>query len=233
MGDEVEASKTGKPTLKGWFKGAPPEGHARQCKRVLRSGNRCRKWALTGKDNCQFHGGRRKSHVRNHHLPMFYSKYLTQTLNEAVEAQLEMSSDEQLSLQEELALMRVSSCDAVKLFSDAKSLPDAHPDKLELVTAATAEMQASLQAIAAMCKDAVSIEAARRDLITPMHLKLVVNQLVRLLYVVCGVEHEAIAREFETKVETELRLPSDTKGTDLTPEKDVQEMLNTVPKTDI
>lgn len=217
--------------MSGFLQGAPPEGHPRQCKRQRRTGHRCRKWAITGSEYCQFHGGSgKRAKVRNNHLPKFYSKYLTDTLNEALEQQLELDSHEQLNLQEELALMRLSSGQAMALWAAAQQLPKDNANRDEMIMSAALVMREALQSVAQLCKDAASVEAARKDAITPMDLKQIVNQLVRLLYSVCGEEHEDIARRFELRVKDEIRLPNDIEGTTLNPTQDVIDMLATIPK---
>ena len=207
--------------------GRPPEGHSRQCQRMRRTGHRCAKWALTGSNFCQFHGGRHKTYVRNHSLPKFYSKYLTKTLAEAVDEQLGMDSSDQLNLQEELALMRLTCAQAVAMFSAAHET-----EKDELIVSASLIMREALESVGQMCKDAAAVESSRKDAITPMDLKQIVNQIVRLLYTVCGEDNEHIARRFEERVRDEIKLPSDVKGTTLNPTKDVTDMLSTIPKED-
>lgn len=217
--------------MTGFLQGAPPEGHPRQCKRERRTGHRCRKWAITGSDYCQFHGGSgQRCKVRNNHLPMFYSKYLTATLNEALEAQLELDSHEQLNLQEELALMRLTCGQAIAMFGAANELPKDKENRDEVIMNASLIMRDALQSVAQMCKDAAAVESSRKDAITPMDLKQIVNQLVRLLYTVCGEDNEDIARRFELRVKDEIRLPNDVEGTTLNPTQDVMEMLNSIPK---
>lgn len=218
--------------MTGFLQGRPPEGHERQCQRIRHTGHRCAKWAITGSRFCQFHGGSgKRAKVRNYSLPMFYSKYLTNTLNEALEAQLDLDSSEQLNLQEELALMRMTCAQAVKLFSGANEIPEDQDNRDETIMSAAILMREALQSVAQMCKDAAAVESTRKDAITPMDLKQIVNQLVRLLYVVCGEDNETIAREFERRVKDEIKLPSDVSGTELTPDKDVQGMFDSIPKS--
>lgn len=216
------------------LKGRPPEGHARQCQRIKRDGLRCAKWAITNSVWCEFHGGsgtRRKNRknkaaqVRIATLPMFYSKHLSKTLQEAVEEQLGLKSNEQLNLQTELALMRELCGNAVGLYCVAKE-----HGKSEDLAEATVLMQEALKEVASLCKDAAAVEASRRDTITPSDLKTITNQMVKILYDVCGDDNEALARLFELRVRKDIKLPSDNQGTSLTPTEDVRAMLDTIPK---
>ncbi len=201
----------------------------RRCQSLKINRDPCRRWALRGSNYCQFHGGRSGKRVRNHHLPTFYSSKLTRTLSAAVEECLDKSPHEQLNLFEELALMRVQAGDAVKLYGAALELSDDNPAAPELQTDAGLIMRDSLKDVISTCEAAARIEAASKDRITLNDVAFIVAQIVRIAYEVFDDDMER-AQQFEVLVRDKVKITDGGRGTDITPDQDVQDMDGTIPR---
>lgn len=211
--------------------GAPPE-HL-QCKANRTNRKRCRKWKLVGSNYCQFHGGRRAANKLKNphdlevsHLPSFYRKQLTDTLADLVDSALEGDPREALNLYEELALMRVASSEAVRLYSLSTKVEGSKGD--ELRTSASLIMAEALKNVSSMCESAARIESVGKDKYSVHSLKAIIHQIVRIAH---GVLHQypELALQFEQAVRNEIRLPTEISGTNITPDLDVKEMDTTVP----
>lgn len=99
--------------------GCPPDDHPRRCQAKARgSQDRCKRWALVGSNYCQFHGGRR-THTVKKGLPYRYSKHLGPKLREAVDEFLAQPHHDQISLYEELAMLRLAATQAIRLAEPA------------------------------------------------------------------------------------------------------------------
>lgn len=206
------------------------EDHPRRCQHVKKNGQRCRKWAVKDMTVCRTHGGWRKDlnkgrqGVRINHLPEFYKGRLSKTLQEHIDSQLNADVDEQLNLLQELALMRSLCGDALEMHRLAE---EKGKDDLKLNAAVL--IRDALNEVRVMCDTAVKVETARKDSVSPLKLKQIVHQIVRIMYEVCGDEHEHLARDVEEKVRDQIRVPADITGTDLDPTQDVQRMIDSVP----
>ncbi len=209
----------------GKLTGAPPDHY--QCQANRRNGKRCRKWRLTYSKYCQFHGGRRRSSiVRISHLPLFYSQHLSDTLTQRLADCVDGDPREALNLFEELALTRIAASEMVKLFAAAEKVDG---DKgAELRTTASVLMCDALKNVQAMCEAAARIENQGKDKYSIHSLKAIINQLVRIAYTVFK-DHPEKAAEFKRLVDEEVKMPNEAIGTTLTPDRDVQDMDETVP----
>lgn len=161
-------------------------------------------------------------------MPRFYRQHLTQTLNEAVAAQLNTDPKEQVSLFEELALMREHTGQLVRLWSQAIE----QEAKEELIIACGTEMQLALQEVAKLALAANNVMRTGKDQYSVHDLKYVVMQLTRIMYDVCGDDHSDLAKKFEAMVDDKLVLPKSPEATTLTPDQDVLSMDDTVPKVE-
>lgn len=203
--------------------GAPPPDHPRRCHgKIRRKHKRCGKWALKGRNYCQFCGGRSGRYSRVIKLPRFYAKELTGTLQEYVEASLGAAPHEQLNLFEELAIMRAAAAETVALFAAAQQSKDS-----DTRAAAAMLMQEALKHVVATCESAARIEAGSKDKISIHNIAHVVQQIVRIAYAVFGDEAEV--KSFERQIRENVKIAGDKSGTDLTPDVDVGEMDETVP----
>jgi hypothetical protein len=159
--------------------------------------------------------------VRNEHLPRFYSKHLTKTLQEAVEDALGATPREQLNLYEELAVMRATCGDLCKLY-------DACENKPESRAAVGEALRSALQDVVKVCESAARVEGMAKDKLSIHNLSYVIAQVVRLAHDCFGDDERA--KKFEEMIRLEVRLPDETQGTLMTPDQDVGEMDDTVPK---
>jgi hypothetical protein len=156
-------------------------------------------------------------------LPRFYSKYLKATLQEAVEECLTQSPHDQVSVFEELALMRLTVEDAIKLWDKSR-------ESSALATRMEAGMilRDQLKEVSALADQANRIMLAGKDQYSVHTLVHVVNQLVRIAYDVFA-DHRDLAEEFERQIRERVKLPTEGQGTASTPDMDVADMDNTVP----
>lgn len=214
-----------------------PDGsrHPRLCKCVKR-GVQCWQFALRGSDYCRFHGGKRSKSTRLHPIGAdemalkFYGKRLGPKLTAYVEEMLAQPHNEQLRLNEELALMRVCAGDALSLYSAANELPENVKNRNEMIANAATIMQASLEQVVKTCEIAARIDAMAKDKFSVHTLQDVVSQLTKLVHD-CFAHDEAALLLFDSRLNAELRLPKTTAdGTLLTPDMDVMAMDSTIPR---
>lgn len=217
-----------------------PDGsrHPRLCK-CVRKGNLCWQFALRGSDYCRFHGGGRKKSKRLNPIGAdemalkFYGKRLGPKLNAYVEEMLSQPHNEQLRLNEELALMRVCAGDALALYNAASELPETVKNRSEMVANAATIMQVSLEQVVKTCEIAAKIDAMGKDKFSVHALQDVVSQLTKLVHD-CFSHDEAALMVFDHRLNAELRLPKTTAdGTVLTPDNDVLQMDKTIPRSPV
>lgn len=202
------------------WEGGAPNDERYQCHATRRCGIRCRKWALKGSKYCQFHGGRRSRDipVRTAELPVFYSHRLTKTLNEMVEDHLSLDPNEQLSLLQELALMRQAASEAVALYSAATK-----SDSSETRNAAAMIMVDALKNVQTMCQAATSVEATRKDRLDGFALKTVIAQVARIAYDCFGDTEDA--RRFEDMLRETIKVPGEVEAAKVSPDEQVRMMM--------
>jgi len=197
---------------------APPDGHPRQCRansRVTRK--RCKRWALTGTNFCQFHGGRRATQFvfvkarGRYKLPSFYSKYLGPRLSELVQDSLNRPHDEQVALYEELAITRSLACEALKL---AAPLFDDEASK-KLTPETKALIMATLNNSMSQVKDlvlaAARVEKAQEDKVSLKVINLIIHQIMRAINDVCGAENLDLVEAIGRAIDERVRLPINDK----------------------
>lgn len=213
--------------------GRPPEGHKRQCHAHPKNhgGRRCRKWALTGSDYCQWHGGWRRKYDPIERLPVFYSGRLRGKLKQVIENTVSTPAEEQLSLLEELALMREFTARTLLAYEKADDLPEG-PKRTVALEAATIAAISGLESVRELCQAAARIDTLMSGHVSQHSLRVIVGQMVRIMYDICGEEYLHIAQEFEQRIDRDVKLPTrDSQGTTLTPDQDVLEMDSaTAPK---
>lgn len=211
--------------------GAPPEGHDRQCHAKSRvTKNRCRRWALTGRDYCQFHGGRR-SLAQKSGMPRHYTKHLGQTLRSRIEELTNEAHYEQVQLYEELALTRVILERAVVLAEPALMNGNMEPKIKVLAMAAMGE---AIDGVKELVLAAAKLENDARDKVSIRVLDLFVLQVLRAIYRAC--DDPEVALKIEEEMQSSISLPSSdqnlalpaTDGTSLTPDEVVREMDETI-----
>jgi len=204
-------------------RGIPPEEF--QCKAICRrTGLRCKKWRLVDATTCEFHGGRQgQKRTRLADVKPFYRNVLSKTLQDTLEDALDEDSSEQVSLLTELALMRMTCLESVKLFSASQEqgVNDKTKDK------ASQLMVMALKNVQSLAESAIRIQTQAKDSVSIGSLKVVVHQITRIIYEM--VPDEDIAMEIERRIKERVKLP-DQGGTVLTPDQDVNEMDDSIPR---
>lgn len=156
---------------------------------------------------------------------MFYAKHVTKTLAEAITDHTGLDPDEQVSLYEELALMRHVAGNFVKLYGAAVESGDTNS-----ISIAGLGMSEALSNVEKVCSSAAKIQTKQRDRFSVHDLKFVVNRITRILYEVCGPENEDIARRFKLMIDQHLVLPTGyQQGTTTLPDETIQDLDNTIP----
>lgn len=244
---------------RNWTPGPPPPDSPWRCGFTLATGRRCRAWSLATPETRNQHtstGLRRplglcRIHNRwadSGHLwglanvSNFYRRALGPTLLAAMEDQLSQSQPEQVSVTQELALMRAGSHEAVRLHAEAVEVvriaegtgDPAHIQAARDILATTAhEMMSQLERVTDVVIKQARIEASLlgKDGVTAHSLYSVVSQVTRIFYVVCGEEHEGLARMVEEKIKNEVRMPGagSAEGTDIRPGDAVTAMNLSIP----
>lgn len=225
-----------------WQGGSPgPENDAHRCVFIKRDGTRCKKWAMKGTDRCNSKRHQRRGYqykVGVKHLPKFYGRVMTQTLRERIDASLSATHDEQIELYEELAIMRESAAEAVRLWSFAMAqLEKARAEgrdasKLVGMVEDAADLMAKhLEHVKEYALAIARVRSMTKDKLTLHTLYGVVHQVTRLMYEVCGEENEVLARELEHRLRVDIVIPTDGReGTTLTPDQTALDMDGTIPE---
>ena len=154
-------------------------------------------------------------------MPYFYSKKLKGTLQDAVEAALQQDPSEVLALYEELAIVRTTALDVIRLYEAALESNDA-----SAACTVGIAVRGVMKDVAEMVKNAAELEYKRADKLSVHNLAMVVNQIVRISAEVFGDDMEK-AEEFRKLVIEQLKV--DKGGTDITPDQDAADMDATVP----
>ncbi len=188
---------------------------------------------MKGRKYCKNHGGRQPvgKTRRVRHLPRLYKKYLSETLQVAVDSVMGDDPRESLNLFEELALMRLSAGNAIQMYSaamgaDREKLGADRVDGLQQMAAGI--MSQALAGVQSMCESAAKIESGGKDKYSIHSLKMIVDQIVLVSFDVFK-DHPELVREFERQIAANVRMPSSPDGTDIQPGDDVIEMDDTIP----
>ena len=186
--------------MPNWLNGPPPEDHPRRCQSKSKiTGNRCRRWALTGANQCQFHGGRtaQRHIVRISELPVFYSQKLRGSLAKAVEHALSQPVEEQLSLLEELALCRAMTSEVIVI---TEAAIDANAKAKDAAIMLAIEL---IKHVGELAHKAAQIDRITSDKISIHDLNAFLHQIVRIAYATIP---EPQARKFERRLRDEVKV---------------------------
>lgn len=153
---------------------------------------------------------------------MKYGRYLSKTLKEVLEEQLN-SPDPLADLSEELVLMRECAGQAIQLYD--VSLRSEEPQTRHNAALILRDALKDVADIAMRHAAIVEKQAGKFDV---QHLAYVSNAICKLAYDVFGELAPELAEEFIGKLPNIIRLPG-KEGTELTPDQDVAEMDDTVP----
>lgn len=218
--------------------------HPNRCQANFKSGRVCYAWAMIGSKYCRFHAGRQsrnkdkrkilakraKDVGRIDTLPHFYSGVLSGTLKEFVENHLEQTAQDQLNLFAELALVRSTAMEIVKMYDMA-----VNSGNQEIICSAGALLRDVLKDVERVAISASNIEAKHKGLVSAHSIQATVNQLVRIAY---DVLDQPTAKDFEQAARERIRLIEHEDanklalGTNLTPDaidNTVLEMDSTIP----
>lgn len=131
-------------------------------------------------------------------MPLFYSKKLKSTLAQAVEESLNSPVVEQLSLLEELALMRGFANEVIVL-ADAAMFANAKAKDTAILMAIDV-----LKQVAAMAETAARVDRISKDKVSVHDLNAFVQQLVKIAF---DSMPEKYARRFEKRIK-EIMMPN-------------------------
>jgi len=196
--------------------GAPPDGHPNQCRAMSRVTRvRCKRWALRGANNCQFHGGNNSFRITNNagarKLPMFYSKYLGPKLSQRVLELMNAPHDEQVSLYEELALARSGMIEALQLAAPLQDVGLAAKLSPEIKALMIQTLNESMKNVKELTLAASKLEKDASDKVSIKVINLIVQQIVVAINDVCGTENVAIAEAIAMAIDNRVRLPLNDK----------------------
>ena len=195
----------------------------------------CKQWAAVGSRYCRFHGGHMATKQKGgkggatksrlSKLPPLYRKVISKSLHDALEQQLGIKPSDQLSILEELALMRDFASQSVALYSAARD-----QGKPDAIMASGMFMSEILNKVAKTAEQAAKITSQTSDTYSIHDLQYVVNQLIHILHKCVPADQQHIAVEFEAKVKEQLVLPNQPEGVMSEPHHDVDEIDSMVPK---
>lgn len=232
-------------------KGHAPDGHPRRCQIRARKGYQhlphherpftCRNYARKGYKYCRFHnhGNIKNSDHKTTKMPDAY-RVVSRTLMDRLK-QLEGVEGDALNLRKELSLTRASAFDAIEKYGVALDMHEAAKGtgKAEIISAAESVVASAADAMREVLKevrdcalDAARIEALTSGSFSITSVRNIVIQCARLMYDVCGEEHQHLAVQFEQLLATKIKVSVGETGTSLTPDQDVREMDDTVPRVE-
>jgi hypothetical protein len=147
----------------------------------------------------------------------FYKRALTESLEAVVAEHLEMKPDDQLTLFEELALVREAAAGHVKIYAAA-----IETGKQETIMAAGELMALAMQRVAEMCKAASAVNSTQKDKFSAHDLNYIIEQIIRISYD-CFKDNDLV-NVFASRIRSELQLSEKDRGTSITPDQEVLEM---------
>lgn len=160
-------------------------------------------------------------------MPRFYRTRVTKTVQELLDEHLSQPAHEQVQLLEELALSREAAGEAVAMYCIVKELPPG-PKRDEMMIAAVELMKGQLDYVKSMALAANSILNAGKAL-GINDLSCVRDQMVRAAFETFGDDPRV--KDFERILrEVKVPLADGAQGTTLTPDQDVMDMDETVPR---
>jgi hypothetical protein len=242
--------------------------YLKQCERTYHDGNRCSRHCmkharfcrrhLTGTLKLKYNAWRAAGFVgrmedfkpildtrpRDQKRLRFYKDKLGATLENFVAECLDNPESEQLSLLEELHVLRAFAGDALEQHAKAQNIvmtvankqfatPEQREQAIKLsqayVQSAQEVCRAALEQVRVMAKTAADNFGAAKDHFSVHHLHDVVQQIKRFASV--AFEHDTAALDrFNALLLAQLKLPKlGAEGTNITPDVDVVEMDASIP----
>lgn len=173
-------------------------------------------------------------------LPMYYRKFVRGTVAEFVEAALSDAPSKQISLLEELALVRASAVASITTFNDAQEAwinetdPKEKLKKITILEIASENMRHALSQVAGMAKANADMMRLATDTVSAHNLQFIIAQITQIAHKVFG-DNQEMAEEFTLLMRDEVKLIEGRKGTSLrvgeTVDQQVMEMDATIPWT--
>jgi hypothetical protein len=224
----------------GTINGGHPANHPRRCVgRCRRTNKRCRNLALKGVTRCRYHQGTlQQKQIKKPRLNTLAKRYkvLAGALADYVSECIEQPPHEQLALWEEIALTQHVAEQTIALYQKAvKNTSLAVDKKQELVLATGALMKDALRDVADLCKRAAEIQQVTKDNISVHYIGFIVSQITRIIAAKLDdnnthLTNAEICESITTAIREQVKIPGQVNGTAITPDMDVMEMDNTVPK---
>lgn len=190
---------------------------------------------------CARHGGAKAGTNRPVSLwglPMFFRNIVRGSVAEFVEASLAEAPSRQISLLEELALMRASAANAVSNFSTAQAAYEANPSSAqaaEMIHLATMDMREALHEIRTMVQACAELDRKAADKFSVHNLQYIIAEITQCAHIAFG-EDKAKAEEFTRLINSKVKLIEQNGGTTIKPsdiDDEVRAMDASVPFTDL
>lgn len=165
-------------------------------------------------------------------MTKFYRKALRPTLAARIDEIVAAApAVQQLSLFDELALVRDQASNAVQLYANVMENPDV---KLDQLMAAGVQMTMAMQDVAKMVDVAAKVEEVKQKVSSQLtnSMALLLSTILHAAWETWGDDYKV--KEFEEKLRQKMDARDlGTGGTLLTPDMDVGEMDDTVPRIEV
>lgn len=184
--------------------GVAPAHHPRRCRGVstMNAGNRCKRWALPGRNLCKKHGGLRPAMRLTMRLPEVYERHLRPTLAAKLQEFLTVDRTAQLELYKEIALSRTFLCESLDLLMAIEGQEGVPPD---VTVMARQQVRSATEHVADLVSRMSRIEKDLEDKVTVRQLGFFVEQITRLVHERLG--DSEVARQLADDLQNRLRLP--------------------------
>lgn len=209
----------------------------KRCVAISKStGQRCKRYADKGQDRCQKH----TNHFIKKRFDRMsrYAKAMGKTLTEKV-AELQSADHPIHSIRDELDLTRVLATDAVALYEAAHLTPD-EKERDKNVAWAGALMKDTLNNVRDMAMAYVKIEREFGASMTIEQTQILVSKFTQLMDrtlkemvgrgVLSDVDAKRACIRMQELVEERLVVSDQPHGSSLTPDQDMRDMIDSVPR---
>lgn len=214
---------------------APPDSPRRCQARRKASGQLfCNRYALKNRRYCARHGGKQKlgpsvTNGSRIFVANFYHMTLGPTLSKFIENVGKDSPKELFDLQGELQIARASSMAILAIYDKLLTWLHEHGPRLQSKEGKTEEqiakdhaelmnyqskaillgekLRESMESVTTIAEKASNVYLKHVETIEVGQIEIIVNQLIRILYEVCGESNQKIAEEFQLQVHKKVRLP--------------------------
>ena len=209
----------------------------RRCVAIAKStGQRCKRIADCGQDRCQKH----TNHFIQKRFDRMsrYAKAMGKTLTDKV-AELQSADHPIHSLRDELDLTRVLATDCIALYEAALLTPD-EKERIKNTAWAAELMKSSLNNVRDMATAYVKIEREFGASMTVEQTQILVSKFTQLMDrtlkemvgrgVLSDVDAKRACIRMQELVEERLVVSDQPHGSSLTPDQDMRDMIDSVPR---